>query len=61
MLKHSIFNNLISLFQRFPHTTLMHQKLFDIISTGLKSGNKEVLEAILYKADLVKLILSLTE
>jgi len=40
----------------------MHQKLLDIISMGLKSGNKEVIESILFgKAELVKTILSLTE
>ena len=35
--------------------------MLEILTIGLKSGNKEIIESILYKADLVKIILSINE
>ena len=59
LIKHDIFLDLVSLYSRYPNSTLLHFKLNEIISLGLKSGVKDLVENILYSSDLVKLILSI--
>jgi hypothetical protein len=57
--KQRMMADLISLYFRFPNTTILHEKLTQIIKGGLRI--RELQDEILYSAGLVKSLLSLTK
>lgn len=57
----NVFGDLISLFYRYPFTSLLHIKIVDILKLGLKSGSMELVDNIMYSGELVKRILELPQ
>jgi hypothetical protein len=52
---------LFSLFEKYPNNSILHCKIEEIIKYSLKLGGDEIVEEIMYKAQLIKHILELTQ
>ena len=56
-----LFKSIVALFYEFPSHSILHFKLSDILKSGLKCDQPEIVDNILYQSDLFKKILELKE
>jgi SIT4 phosphatase-associated protein len=54
------YQYLFTLFERYPNNWMLHSKIEEIVSFSLKHGGIDIIEEIIYKAQLIKYILELS-
>ena len=60
LIKTGVYETLFSLFEKYPNNSMLHSKIEEIIKFSLKTGGEEIVEEIMYKAQLIKYILELS-
>lgn len=60
LIKWNIYEYLFTLFEKYPNNCMLHSKIEEIVSFSLKHGGIDIIEEIIYKAQLIKHILELS-
>lgn len=61
LIKSNVYEILFSLFDKYSNNSMLHSKIEEIVKFSLKYGGNEIIEEIIYKAQLIKHILDLSE
>lgn len=59
LIKCGVYEVLFDLFEKYPNNSMLHSKIEEIVRFSLKTGGAEIIEEIMYKAQLVRYILEL--